>query len=146
MTRKISEAAAQIALGLEDELRLGNVDARRDWGYAPEYVDAMWRMLQRDDPKDYVIGTGKDHSVRDYYEIAFDHVGLDPADFVHTDASLIRPAEVEMLLADPTKAREELDWTAKTSFRDLVTMMVEADLENHERSSGRRRGGPGTRS
>ena len=145
VTRKISETVARIALGLEDELQLGNVESKRDWGYAPEYVDAMWRMLQSDEPQDYVIGTGVEHSVKECFEIAFDAVGLDPADFVQTDKSLIRPAEVDKLLADPRKAREELGWESTTSFRELVTMMVEADLESHERESGRRRGGPGTR-
>jgi len=145
VTRKISETVARIALGLDDELRLGNVDSKRDWGYAPEYVDAMWRMLQLDEPKDFVIGTGIENSVKECFEIAFDSVGLDPSDFVRTDKALIRPAEVDKLLADPKKAREELGWESKTSFRELVTMMVESDLENHERESGRRRGGPGTR-
>ena len=117
----------------------------RDWGYAPEYVEAMWRMLQADSPVDYVIGTGVQSSVQDCVEIAFSQVDLDPADFVRTHESLIRPAEVDTLLADPTKAREELDWHAKTSFPELVAIMVEADLEAQEKSSGRRRGGPGTR-
>jgi len=145
VTRKVSEAVAKIALGLADELQLGNVESMRDWGYAREYVDAMWRMLQRDDPKDFVIGTGTQHSVRDCFEIAFEHAGLDPADFVKSDPNLVRPAEVDTLLADPAKAREELGWAAKTTFSELVVMMVEADLEAQERQSGRRRGGPGTR-
>jgi GDPmannose 4,6-dehydratase len=140
VTRKITEAAARIKLGLQDELRLGNLEARRDWGYAKEYVDAIWRMLQRDTPGDYVIGTGLHHSVRDFVEIAFRHVGLDWQDFVKVDASLIRPAEVDTLLADPTKAREELGWAARTTFAELVKLMVESDLENQERQSGRRRG------
>ena len=145
VTRKITESAARIKLGLQDELQLGNVESKRDWGYAPEYVDAMWRMLQSNDPVDYVIGTGTQSSVRDCYEIAFEHVGLDPLDFVRSDPALIRPAEVDTLLADPTKAREELGWHAKTSFREMTAIMVEADLEAQERSSGRRRGGPQTR-
>ena len=145
VTRKVSETVAKIALGLADELRLGNVESMRDWGYAREYVDAMWRMLQRDDPQDFVIGTGTQNSVRECFEIAFEHVGLDPADFVKSDPKLVRPAEVDTLLADPAKAREELGWAAKTTFSDLVVMMVEADLEAQERQSGRRRGGPGTR-
>jgi GDPmannose 4,6-dehydratase len=145
VTRKISEAVARIKLGLSDELRLGNLDARRDWGYAPEYVDAMWRMLQHDEPCDYVVGTGQHHTPGDFVRIAFAHVGLDPQDFVRTDPGLVRPAEVDTLLADPTKAREELGWRARTSFEDLVRIMVEADLEAQEQSSGRRRGGPGTR-
>jgi len=139
VTRKVTEAAARIKLGLADELHLGNVDAKRDWGYAPEYVDAMWRMLQADAPEDYVIGTGIHHSVRQCVEFAFRHVDLDPDDFVRVDAKLIRPAEVDTLLADPTKAREALGWTADTIFEELVQIMVEADLEAQERLSGRRR-------
>jgi GDPmannose 4,6-dehydratase len=139
VTRKITEAAARIKLGLEDELHLGNVDAKRDWGYAPEYVDAMWRMLQADQPDDYVIGTGIHHSVRQCVEFAFRHVDLDPDDFIRVDSRLIRPAEVDTLLADPAKASEVLDWTARTSFEELVQIMVEADLEAQERLSGRRR-------
>jgi GDPmannose 4,6-dehydratase len=139
VTRKVTEAAARIKLGLADELHLGNVDAKRDWGYAPEYVDAMWRMLQADAPEDYVIGTGIHHSVRQCVEFAFRHVDLDPDDFVRVDAKLIRPAEVDTLLADPTKAREALGWTANTTFEELVQIMVEADLEAQERLSGRRR-------
>jgi GDPmannose 4,6-dehydratase len=139
VTRKISEGVARIKLGLEDELRLGNLDAKRDWGYAPEYVDAMWRMLQADEPGDFVIGTGIHHSVRQCVEFAFGHVDLDPDDFVQVDSSLIRPAEVDTLLADPSKAREVLDWSARTSFEELVQLMVEADLEAQERLSGRRR-------
>jgi GDPmannose 4,6-dehydratase len=145
VTRKISEAVAKLSLGLQDELQLGNLDSKRDWGYAPEYVEAMWLMLQRDRPADYVIGTGEHHSPREFVEIAFDHVGLDPADFVRVDPELLRPAEVDTLLADATKAREELGWTARTRFEELVRIMVEADLEAQERSSGQRRGGPGSR-
>ena len=145
VTRKITEAAAQIKLGLADELKLGNTDSLRDWGFAGEYVEAMWRMLQQEEPADYVIGTGVHSSVRDCYEIAFDYVGLDPADFVRSDASLVRPAEVDTLLADPTKAREELGWTPRVSFRELIEMMVESDLELQEKASDRRRGAPGTR-
>jgi len=145
VTRKISEAVARIALGLEDELRLGNLEAKRDWGYALEYVDAMWRMLQSDEPRDYVVGTGVQHAVREFVEIAFDHVKLDPDDFVRVDPALVRPAEVETLLADPARARRELGWSAQTPFAELVRLMVEADLEAWERVSGRRRGGPGTR-
>jgi len=140
VTRKITESVARIKLGLESELRLGNLEAKRDWGYAPEYVDAMWRMLQAEAPGDYVIGTGIHHSVRDCVEFAFAHVGLDPDDFVRVDSNLIRPAEVDTLLADPSKAREALDWEATTSFQELVEIMVEADLEAQERTSGRRRG------
>jgi GDPmannose 4,6-dehydratase len=145
VTRKISESVAKLKLGLQDELLLGNLDAKRDWGYAPEYVEAMWRMLQRDQPADYVIGTGEHHSPAEFVEIAFEQVGLDPADFVRVDPDLLRPAEVDTLLADPTKAREELGWTARTRFEELVRIMVEADLEAQERASGRRRDGPGGR-
>jgi GDPmannose 4,6-dehydratase len=140
VTRRISEAVARIKLGLQDELTLGNLDARRDWGYAPEYVDAMWRMLQAPEAADYVVGTGVHHSVRQCVDYAFEHVGLDPADFVRIDPALLRPAEVDMLLADPTKAREQLGWSSRTSFRDLVRLMVDADLERSEAQSGKRRG------
>jgi GDPmannose 4,6-dehydratase len=145
VTRKISEAVARIKLGLQDELALGNLDARRDWGYAPEYVDAMWRMLQQDAPEDYVIGTGETHSPREFCDIAFAHVGLEPKDFVRVDPQFLRPAEVDLLLADPRKARERLGWKSQTPFADLVRTMVDADMEAQQKSSGRRRGGPGTR-
>jgi GDPmannose 4,6-dehydratase len=145
VTRKITESVARIKLGLQSELRLGNVEARRDWGYAKEYVEAMWLMLQSKEPVDYVIGTGMQNSVRECYEIAFGHVGLDPNDFVKTDKSLQRPAEVDTLLADPSKAERELGWRAQTSFSELIQLMVEADLEAQERGHGRAPGGPGTR-
>ena len=140
VTRKITEAVARIKLGLQDKLELGTVESKRDWGYAPEYVEAMWKMLQADSAQDYVIGTGIHHSVRQCFEFAFEHVGLDPADFVTVDPALIRPAEVDTLLADPTKAREQLGWAAKTSFRELVEIMVESDLELQEAATGARRG------
>ena len=140
VTRKITEGAARIQLGLDDDLQLGNLEAKRDWGYAKEYVDAMWRMLQADEPADFVVGTGMQHSVRQCVDFAFEAVGLDPQDFVKVDSSLVRPAEVDTLLADPTKAREQLGWSAQTSFQELVHIMVESDLENQERLSGRRRG------
>lgn len=143
--RKVSEAVARLKLGLQDDLPMGNQDAKRDWGSAPEYVDAMWRMLQHESPVDFVVGTGETHSVREWVDIAFEHVGLAPKDFVTLDKRFLRPAEVDLLVADPTKAREQLGWSSKTSFRDLVCEMVEADLEAQERSSGRRRGAPGTR-
>jgi GDPmannose 4,6-dehydratase len=139
VTRKISESVARIKLGLDDELLLGSLEARRDWGYAPEYVDAMWRMMQQSDPVDYVIGTGVQHTVQQFVDVAFRHAGLDPSDFVRVDPDLIRPAEVDLLLADATKARESLGWRAETNFEELVGIMVEADLERQERSSGRRR-------
>lgn len=145
VTRRISEGVARLKLGLADELRLGNLDAKRDWGYAPEYVDAMWRMLQAPSASDYVVGTGQHHSVGDYVRIAFAHVGLDPQDFLKIDDALIRPAEVDSLLANPARAERELGWRASTPFAELVRIMVEADLAAQERSSGRRRGGSGTR-
>jgi GDPmannose 4,6-dehydratase len=140
VTRKVSEGVARIKLGLEDELPLGNLDAKRDWGFAAEYVDAIWRMLQQPHPSDYVIGTGIHHSVKQCVEYAFSHVGLDPNDFVRTDPALLRPAEVDTLLADPTRAREGLGWEARTGFEQLMALMVESDLERQERLSGRRRG------
>jgi len=140
VTRKITEAVARIKLGLRDDLQLGNLDAKRDWGYAKEYVEAMWRMLQATEPSDYVVGTGMQHSVRQCVEFAFAHVDLDPDDFVRVDSTLVRPAEVDTLLADPTKAREELGWSAQTSFEELIQIMVESDLELQERATGRRRG------
>jgi GDPmannose 4,6-dehydratase len=145
VTRKITESVARIKLGLQSELKLGNVEAMRDWGYAKEYVEAMWLMLQAKDPVDYVIGTGLQNSVRECYEIAFAHVGLDPNDFVKTDKSLQRPAEVDTLLADPSKAERELGWRAQTSFSELIELMVDADLEAQERSSGRKQGAAGAR-
>jgi GDPmannose 4,6-dehydratase len=140
VTRKISEGVARIKLGLDDDLRLGNRDAKRDWGYAKEYVEAMWRMLQADQPQDFVVGTGVAHSVQDCVDFAFAHVGLDPADFVVSDPEFMRPAEVDTLLADRTKAREELGWQAETSFRELMEIMVEADLELQEKTTDARRG------
>ena len=140
VTRKISEGVARIKLGLQNELRLGNIEAKRDWGYAKEYVEVIWKMLQQPEPDDYVIGTGVHHSVRQCLEYAFRQVDLDPDDFVRVDPALIRPAEVETLLANPAKAREELGWQAETSFEELMRIMVEADLELQERASGRRRG------
>ena len=139
VTRKITESVARIKLGLQDELPMGNVSAKRDWGYALEYVEAMWQMLQAPKAVDYVIGTGVAHSVRDCLDYAFAHVGLDPDDFVSVDPALIRPAEVDTLLADPRKAKAELGWTARTSFRALVELMVEADLAQQERITGARR-------
>ena len=128
VTRKVTDAAARIKLGLATELRLGNLEARRDWGYAGDYVDAMWRMLQQPEPKDYVIGTGVTHSVRDLVQAAFGHVGLDYEKYVTVDPRFIRPAEVDLLLADPSRARAELGWAPKVGFEDLIAMMVDADL------------------
>jgi GDPmannose 4,6-dehydratase len=129
VTRKVTDGVARIKLGIARELRLGNLDARRDWGYAGDYVDAMWRMLQQAAPRDYVIGTGETHSVRQLVEIAFSHVGLEWQSYVRTDPQFVRPAEVDVLLADPTRAREELGWTPTVRFRELVTMMVDEDLK-----------------
>ncbi|MGF1581457.1 MAG: GDP-mannose 4,6-dehydratase [Gemmataceae bacterium] len=129
VTRKISNGVARIKLGLDTELRLGNLQAKRDWGYAGDYVRAMWLMLQQEQPDDYVVGTGETHSVQEFVEIAFGHVGLDWEQFVKIDPKFYRPAEVDLLLADPTKARTVLNWEPKISFTELVTMMVDADLE-----------------
>ena len=145
VTRKITESVARIKLGLQDVLTLGNVEARRDWGYAGEYVDAMWRMLQSEEPVDYVIGTGVQHSVRKCYELAFEHVDLDPGDFVKTDKNLQRPAEVDTLLADAGKAERELGWKAEISFDELVAMMVDSDMEAQQEIHGIRQGDRGTR-
>jgi GDPmannose 4,6-dehydratase len=128
VTRKVSDGAARIKLGLAKELRLGNLDARRDWGFAGDYVDAMWRMLQRDEPRDYVIGTGETQSVGDLVRVAFERVGLDWQQHVIVDPKFYRPAEVDLLLADPTRAREDLGWSRKVSFEALVHMMVDADM------------------
>ena len=131
VTRKVTDAVARIKLGLGREVRLGNLDARRDWGFAGDYVDAMWRMLQQEHAEDYVIGTGRTHSVRQLCEVAFGCVGLDYRDFVKQDERFFRPAEVDLLVADPTKASTQLDWRPQVSFEDLIAMMVEADLARH---------------
>ncbi|HOX21036.1 MAG TPA: GDP-mannose 4,6-dehydratase, partial [Gemmatimonadales bacterium] len=128
VTRKVTDGVARIKAGLASELRLGNLDAHRDWGYAGDYVDAMWRMLQPDTPQDYVIGTGVMHSVRDLVEVAFSRAGLDWQKYVRLDPAFIRPAEVDLLLADATLARERLGWTPTVGFRQLIEMMVDADL------------------
>jgi len=129
VTRKVTDGVARIKLGRATELRLGNLDARRDWGFAGDYVDGMWRMLQQPEPHDYVIGTGVTHSVRELVEVAFRHAGLDWRDWVKVDPAFIRPAEVDVLQADPGKAKRELGWTPTVSFEALVGMMVDADLE-----------------
>jgi GDPmannose 4,6-dehydratase len=134
VTRKISDGVARIKLGLQHDLRLGNLDARRDWGFAGDYVDAMWRMLQQEEPDDYVIGTGETYSVREFCEAAFGAVELDYRDYVVQDERFFRPAEVDLLVADPSKARTQLGWTPKVDFRQLVAMMVEADLERYRRA------------
>jgi GDPmannose 4,6-dehydratase len=128
VTRKVTEGAARIRHGLATELRLGNLEARRDWGFAGDYVEAMWLMLQQSTPQDYVIGTGETHSVRELVEIAFARAGLDWRKHVVMDPRFMRPAEVDVLIADPSKARRELGWEPKVSFKQLVTLMVDADL------------------
>ncbi|QDU67400.1 GDP-mannose 4,6-dehydratase [Engelhardtia mirabilis] len=128
VTRKITHTAARIKLGLASELRLGNLDARRDWGFAGDYVRAMWLMLQSDEPDDYVIATGETHSVRECCEVAFAHLGLDWQDFVKTDDKLLRPAEVEFLMGDYSKAKRQLKWEPEVSFNSLIEMMVDSDL------------------
>jgi GDPmannose 4,6-dehydratase len=129
VTRKITHTVARIKLGMVNELRLGNLQARRDWGFAGDYVRAMWLMLQQDQPNDYVVGTGETHSVEEFVAEAFAHVGLNWRDYVVIDPSLFRPAEVDLLVADAAKAERELCWKPTIRFRDLVTMMVDADLE-----------------
>ena len=129
VTRKVTHAAAGIKLGLQDELSLGNLDAERDWGYARDYVEAMWLMLQEDEPDDYVIATGEVHSVRDLVNVAFDHVGLSPDPYVRIDERFLRPAEVEHLVGDATKAKEKLGWVPQTSFDEMIRRMVDSDLE-----------------
>ena len=136
VTRKVTDAVARIKLGTATELRLGNLDSQRDWGYAGDYVDAMWRMLQQDQPDDYVIGTGETWSVRQLCEVAFSHVGLDYNDYVKLDARFLRPAEVDLLVADPMKAKTVLDWEPKVRFQQLVEMMVDADLARHRAGPG----------
>ncbi|MBC8086790.1 MAG: GDP-mannose 4,6-dehydratase [Phycisphaerae bacterium] len=131
VTRKITDAVARIKLGMQTELRLGNLDARRDWGFAGDYVDAMWRMLQLDSPTDYVIGTGHTFSVRDFCEAAFSTVDLSWQNFVVQDERFFRPAEVDLLVADASKAETELGWKPQVSFENLVRMMVEADLDRY---------------
>jgi GDPmannose 4,6-dehydratase len=133
VTRKVSDGAARIRLGLASQLKMGNLDARRDWGFAGDYVDAMWRMLQPNEPTDFVIGTGSVHSVRELVETAFSHVGLDWRQYVVSDPAFMRPAEVDVLQADPTKARNELGWKPTVDFKALVEMMVDADLERLKR-------------
>jgi len=129
VTRKISDGVARIKLGLADELRLGNLDAKRDWGFAGDYVEAMWLMLQAETPEDYVIATGEEHSVEEFADLAFAHAGLDRNQHVKTDPAFLRPAEVDHLVGDASKAREQLGWEPRVSFRELVEMMVDADLE-----------------
>jgi GDPmannose 4,6-dehydratase len=128
VTRKVSHGAASIKLGLADQLLLGNLDAERDWGYAKDYVEAMWMMLQQPEPRDFVVGTGEPHSVRDLVRVAFEHVGLDPDEHVGVDERYFRPAEVDRLVADASKARDVLGWAPTTTFTELVDLMVDADV------------------
>ncbi|MEI8388653.1 MAG: GDP-mannose 4,6-dehydratase [bacterium] len=128
VTRKITKALAKIVAGKQDKLYLGNIDAKRDWGYAKDYVEAMWLMLQQDTPDDYVVATGETYSVKDFLTQAFKTVNLDWEKYVEIDSRYFRPAEVELLIGDPTKAKQKLNWTPKTSFKELVRIMVEADL------------------
>ena len=139
VTRKVTDGAARIKLGLSDHLALGNLDARRDWGFAGDYVRAMWLMLQQDRADDYVIATGESHSVRELVEVAFSHLGLEWQKHVRLDPKFLRPAEVDLLIGDPSKARKTLGWQPKTDFRGLVEMMVDADLErlSHARAATR---------
>jgi GDPmannose 4,6-dehydratase len=137
----VSNAVAKIKLGLATELRLGNLDAKRDWGYAGDYVEAMWLMLQQDEPDDYVIATGEAHSVRDLVNVAFGHVGLDAEPHVRIDPRFLRPAEVEHLIGDASKAREQLGWEPRTSFEEMIRLMVDSDLELLERGTPQKQAG-----
>jgi len=128
LPRKVSHSVAKIALGMQDELRLGNLDAQRDWGFAGDYVEAMWLMLQQDEPDDYVVATGETHEVRELVRLAFEHIGKDWEQHVVVDERFYRPAEVDLLIGDCSKAREKLGWKPKTSFPELVAMMVDADI------------------
>jgi GDPmannose 4,6-dehydratase len=145
VTRKITWHAAAIKLGLESELRLGNLDAERDWGFAGDYVRAMWLMLQRDEPEDYVVATGVTHSVRDCLEVAFDHAGLTIDHHVAIDPTLLRPAEVEHLIGDASKARRVLGWEPVVSFEELIRMMVDADVARLTRDVAAGLGKPAAR-
>jgi GDPmannose 4,6-dehydratase len=129
VTRKISEGVARIKLGRATEIRLGNLESRRDWGFAGDYVEAMWLMLQREEPDTFVVGTGETHSVREFCDVAFQHAGLDYREYVRQDERFYRPAEVDLLISDPTKARTLLGWEPSVSFKELVSMMVDADTE-----------------
>lgn len=137
VTRKVSQAVARITLGLQEDITLGNLDAKRDWGFAGDYVDAMWRMLQQDEADDYVVATGETHSIRELLDVAFAHVGIeDWAPLVKQDPRFMRPAEVELLIGDPAKARTVLGWEPQVSFQQLVTMMVDNDLAEQREIAG----------
>ncbi|MHB9095792.1 MAG: GDP-mannose 4,6-dehydratase, partial [Eubacteriales bacterium] len=135
VTRKITHTVARIKSGLEGELRLGSLDVQRDWGFAPEYVEAMWLMMQQEQPEDFVIATGEPHSVREFVQKAFSHVGLDWQDYVVIDPAFYRPAEVNMIVGDPAKAGSKLNWRSKTTFNELVGIMVDADMERAAQKS-----------
>jgi GDPmannose 4,6-dehydratase len=137
VTRKITDGVAKIKLGQSSELRLGNLDSKRDWGFAGDYVEMMWLMLQQDEPGDYVVATGETHTVREFCEIAFGRVGLDYEQFVKVDQRFVRPAEVDLLLGDPSKAKRVLGWVPKVAFRGLVEMMVDADMARLAADSGK---------
>jgi GDPmannose 4,6-dehydratase len=141
VTRKVTHGAAAIKLGLQQELALGNLDAERDWGYAKDYVEAMWLMLQQDEPDDFVVATGEVHSVRRLVDVAFSHIGLDPSEYVRIDKRYLRPAEVEHLVGDASKAREKLGWTPRTSFDEMIQRMVDSDLELLERGVPQKQAG-----
>jgi GDPmannose 4,6-dehydratase len=134
VTRKISHAVARIKLGLQKELFLGNLDAKRDWGFAGDYVEAMWRMLQQDEPDDYVVAMGETHTIAEFAELAFGRVGLSWQEFVKVDPALLRPADVDLLIGDPAKAKAKLGWEPRMSFKQLVETMVDADLEAERRN------------
>ncbi|MDA1168932.1 MAG: GDP-mannose 4,6-dehydratase [bacterium] len=129
VTRKIAIGVSRIKKGLDTQLKMGNIDAKRDWGFAGDYVVAMWKMLQQETPEDFVVGTGETHSVKEFLELAFGHVGLNWQDYVVEDSEFMRPTEVDLLLSDPSKAKEKLDWTPKVSFPDLVAMMVDSEMK-----------------
>ena len=141
VTRKVTHAVAAIKLGMQDELLLGNMDAERDWGYAKDYVEAMWLMLQQDEPDDYVIATNETHTVRELVDVAFAHVGLDPGDYVKQDPRFMRPAEVDQLIGSYDKAEAQLGWTPSTRFEELVKLMVDADIELLESGVPRKQAG-----
>jgi GDPmannose 4,6-dehydratase len=129
VTHKITHAAARIKLGLQKDLHLGNLESRRDWGFAGDYVEAMWLMLQQAEPEDFLVATGETHSVREFAEIAFNHLGLDYRDYVIVDQKFIRPAEVDLLVGDPSKAHARLGWEPQVNFKELIEMMVDSDLD-----------------
>jgi GDPmannose 4,6-dehydratase len=135
VTRKITRAAGRIKIGLQDKVYLGNLDAKRDWGYAPDYVEAMWRMLQKEDPGDYVIATGESRSIREFLDAVFSYLNMDWNDHVEIDPYYFRPTDVDYLLGDASKARDQLEWKPKTNFDEMVRIMTEYDLELAEREA-----------